>query len=198
VVLDHARHPVGAPAPRRPAEPTQDAIQRRGEVGDVIALAEERADPSRLRKRSHQRVRRLAPERLPELEPAELQFLAGLAHEPDRQRMAAAQADLRLHAARAGAARTSRSGRSAPSQAAAALPNNTVASRCGLKDLSFLQAPEPVVFLGKEMFRRWEPRGVTPEAPFVRQTRFRCVRHQPRRLRAEWQQSQRSAFARVR
>ena len=79
------RHPVGPPRPRGAAEPAQHAVERLGQVREALTLAEHATQLPRVRQRADQHVRLLAPRRLRQLQPVQLQLLAGLVRDPDRR-----------------------------------------------------------------------------------------------------------------
>jgi hypothetical protein len=75
--------------PRRAQHPVQSPDQ----VGEVHPVAHHGTDAAGVRERPDQHVGRLTPRRLPQLEPVELQLLARLMLELDRQPVDAALAD---------------------------------------------------------------------------------------------------------
>ena len=92
--LDDRRHPVGAPAPRRPPEPPQDAVEAGDKLGQAHPLGEHGADLPRVREGADEHVGGLAPGCLAKLEPVELDLLAGLVRKLDRDGMVAPLAEL--------------------------------------------------------------------------------------------------------
>ncbi len=83
--VDERRHPVGPPRAGGAAQPAQHAVQRLGQVREALTLAEAAAQLPRVRQRADQHVRLRAPRRLGQLQPVQLQLLARLVLEPDRE-----------------------------------------------------------------------------------------------------------------
>jgi hypothetical protein len=81
--VDERRHPVGPPRLRRPAEAAQDAVQGFDQVRERHPVSEHATDPAGVRQRADQHIGVLAPRRLCELEPVELQLLTRLVFQPD-------------------------------------------------------------------------------------------------------------------
>jgi hypothetical protein len=92
--LDDRAHAVGAPATGGPAQPLQQTVESGDQVREALALGEHDADPARRRESPDQHVSRLAPRRLRQLEPVELELPAGLVYELDRHPPPVALADL--------------------------------------------------------------------------------------------------------
>jgi hypothetical protein len=81
--VDDGRHPIGPPRPRGAAQAAQHTVDRVDEVREAHALADHRATAAREAQRADEDVGRLAPRRLAQLKPVELDLLAGLVHELD-------------------------------------------------------------------------------------------------------------------
>lgn len=83
--ITHARHPVGAPAPRRAAEATQHRVDRLHQVGLILGFGEHRPALARVGQRPDQQVRLGRPGRAGELQPIPLDLLARLVGDLDRR-----------------------------------------------------------------------------------------------------------------